>query len=100
MVLLDGRSVSVVAFVRRYDLARCLVELEHDGATLLVDTSLVGPCPFHCGWLFHVIGELDHCMVRHSTAVAVRASVCHQLAPCMVGTVSARVARSFSLGLS
>ena len=57
---LDDRSVCVIGTVQTYDHIKCRVQLNHGEHVLVVDTTLIGPCPFHTGWRFQFIGELGH----------------------------------------
>ena len=57
---LNENSVSVVGAVQDYDHVKCTVTIEQAGTTLDVETSLLAPTPFHQGWLFQFIGEVQH----------------------------------------
>lgn len=60
----DGKSVRILGTVEHFDVIRNRVLVKHNGSTIQVDTSLIGPCPFHKGWLFQFIGEIDNSAVR------------------------------------
>jgi len=65
-----GKSICVTGKIKHYDHVHCRVTIAENGYELDVDTDLVGPCPFHAGWLFQFIGEVDKTKVKVGHLIA------------------------------
>ena len=68
----DGKSVRILGIVEHFDVVGNRVLLKHNASTIEVDTSFIGPCPFHKGWLFQFIGEIDNSAVRSCKLVSAK----------------------------
>ena len=71
-----GESVRTIGSLMSFDAANATCTLSYKGATLVVDTSKLGPFPGQKTVLYQFIGEMQMTMVNHFLIFSLLGSEC------------------------